>query len=125
MSEQDDEDIDSTNDTMDEEEEDETSADSDTDTNDDDTNSSADDDDSDDPAVLKQQLAEAKKQNTKLFERTKKAEGFVKVDGKWVKKSKPSSPEKQKQKTEINNQNKTEFVTPRDLIQSTKNYDDK
>jgi len=38
-----------------------------------------------DVAKLQERLAELEDANPKLFERAKKAEGFVKVDGKWVK----------------------------------------
>lgn len=42
----------------------------------------------DDPVALKEQLAKKDEQNRRLFERAKKAEGFVKgEDGKWVKKA--------------------------------------
>jgi len=38
-----------------------------------------------DAAALKAKLQETEQANRQLFERAKKAEGFVKVDGKWVK----------------------------------------
>lgn len=38
-----------------------------------------------DPAALKKERDELAQTNRQLFERAKKAEGFVKVDGKWVK----------------------------------------
>ncbi len=38
-----------------------------------------------DAAALQAKLAEVETTNKQLFERAKKAEGFVKVDGKWVK----------------------------------------
>jgi len=43
----------------------------------------------DDPAALKKERDELAQTNRQLFERAKKAEGFVKVDGKWVKAPKP------------------------------------
>ena len=46
--------------------------------------------------TLKQQLADKDKQNVKLFERAKKAEGFEKQpDGSWVKVQKKSEPKAQ------------------------------
>ena len=42
-----------------------------------------------DSAALQAKLAEVEQTNKQLFERAKKAEGFVKVDGKWVKAPKP------------------------------------
>lgn len=38
-----------------------------------------------DPTALQAELEEVKQTNRQLFERAKKAEGFVKHDGKWVK----------------------------------------
>lgn len=38
-----------------------------------------------DVTALQKELEETKQSNSQLFERAKKAEGFVKVDGKWVK----------------------------------------
>ena len=46
-----------------------------------------------DVEVLKTQLAEIREKNIKLFERTKKAEGFILQDGKWVKPAPASKPE--------------------------------
>lgn len=47
-----------------------------------------------DVTALKAKLTETEQANRQLFERAKKAEGFVKVDGKWVKaaKSEPAAP---------------------------------
>lgn len=42
-----------------------------------------------DAATLQAKLSELEGTNRQLFERAKKAEGFVKVDGKWVKAPKP------------------------------------
>lgn len=42
-----------------------------------------------DVEALRAELAETKQANSQLFERAKKAEGFVKVDGKWVKAPRP------------------------------------
>lgn len=42
-----------------------------------------------DAAALKKERDELAQTNRQLFERAKKAEGFVKVDGKWVKAPKP------------------------------------
>ena len=42
-----------------------------------------------DVAKLQEKTAELEQTNKQLFERAKKAEGFVKVDGKWVKAPKP------------------------------------
>ena len=63
-------------------------------------------------------VAELKKQNVKLFERAKKAEGFVKVNGQWVKKTKPA------QKVETQ---KTTGLSNEDLLALTdvKNKDDR
>ena len=56
-------------------------------------------DEIDDSAVLKEKLEKAQKANSQLFERTKKAEGFVKDDaGKWVKKPVEPAPEKEPEK---------------------------
>lgn len=46
-----------------------------------------------DAVALKAKLEETAQANRQLFERAKKAEGFVKVDGKWVKAEKPAPPE--------------------------------
>lgn len=58
-------------------------------------------DEVDDPDVLKEKLQKVQEQNKQLFERTKKAEGFVKGDdGKWVKKPvEPKSPEPKPKET--------------------------
>src|SRR3990167_5403362 len=42
-----------------------------------------------DAAALQEKNTELENTNRQLFERAKKAEGFVKVDGKWVKAPKP------------------------------------
>src|SRR3990167_3841189 len=42
-----------------------------------------------DVAKLQEKMTELESTNRQLFERAKKAEGFVKVDGKWVKAPKP------------------------------------
>lgn len=44
-----------------------------------------------DATALQKKLAETEEANRQLFERAKKAEGFVKVDGKWVKGAKPET----------------------------------
>jgi len=75
-------------------------------------------DDTDDPDVLKERLEAAEKQNQGLFSRTKKAEGFVKKDGKWVKKEpKPEptpDPEPPVKEAKVD---PSEFVTKKDLEQ--------
>src|SRR3990167_10399824 len=42
-----------------------------------------------DVAALQKEKTDLENTNRQLFERAKKAEGFVKVDGKWVKAPKP------------------------------------
>lgn len=42
-----------------------------------------------DATALKEKLTQSEDANRQLFERAKKAEGFVKLDGKWVKGAKP------------------------------------
>lgn len=53
-----------------------------------------------DAAALQTKLAELESTNRQLFERAKKAEGFVKVDGKWVKAPKPEEAIQTAQKLE-------------------------
>jgi hypothetical protein len=61
------------------------------------------------------QLEAMKKQNAKLFERAKRAEGFEKQsDGSWVKKTKPQE-EKPVQKNNISDK---ETVSPTDILDS-------
>ncbi len=97
MSYADDEDIDSTTDDDDSVDDTDDSTDDSTDddsTDDDSTDDdSTDDDSTDDDSTDDEptELEKLKDQNIKLFERAKKAEGFVKVDGDWVKKSKPAT----------------------------------
>jgi hypothetical protein len=135
-----DETIDSENDTVDETEDTDTdevdeTEDSDTDNNDDDADSSADDDDSDDPEVLKEKLRKSQEHSQRMFERAKTAEGFVKKKdpetGKtiWVKKSKSDSKSadtgsKNKSNQTPSDTSNTEGVSPEDLLRETKGYDD-
>jgi hypothetical protein len=58
-----------------------------------DTSVVADSSSGDDAVALKAKVAELADKNSKLFERAKKAEGFEKVDGKWVKAAKPVTPQ--------------------------------
>lgn len=84
---------------------------------DDDNDNSQDDSvaDTDDVETLKAQIAEKDKQNVKLFERAKKAEGFEKQpDGSWVKVQKKPEVKPEPKPTEVA---KTEVgLTPMDAI---------
>src|SRR3990167_6734816 len=59
------------------------------DTSNDETTADAETTPTEDVTALKAKAEELENTNRQLFERAKKAEGFVKVDGKWVKAPKP------------------------------------
>lgn len=58
-----------------------------------DTSVIADTSSGEDAAALQAKVVDLTDKNSKLFERAKKAEGFEKVDGKWVKAAKPVAPQ--------------------------------
>ena len=60
-----------------------------------------------DAAALKTKLDETTQANRQLFERAKKAEGFVKLDGKWVKAPKAEPEAKPKVETKPASETKT------------------
>lgn len=111
MSENDNETIDSTND--DEAATDDSAKDSTDDASTESTDDSSSDDSKDDSSDDdSEELEKLKGQNVKLFERAKKAEGFIKdEDGGWVKKPKPAP----KAKPETKEAQKIE-ITPMDTI---------
>jgi hypothetical protein len=110
MSEQDDETTDSTKGTADDTSTDDTDQDDGTDT---DNNDNSDDSSADDGNAEVERL---KKQNQKLFERAKKAEGFERQpDGSWVKVTKKPTPKPEAKPSNDAKSNDVQ-ITPMDTI---------